>query len=70
MLAKDGEGAIDIVMGDGTGCQRQDTVRASSGESHLSMTVDGEAHMVTVVPWVITRDCFQHWWIVKAADLV
>src|SRR5258706_15520670 len=57
-------------MGDWTRCKGQYTMGSACGKSRLPLTVDGETHVIAVMPRFIAWHDLQHWWVCEASNVV
>ena len=55
--AEDTEGAIDVFVSNGAGCEWQDAMGTPGGETWPAVAIDGEAHVIAVVPGNFTWHC-------------
>ncbi len=69
LLIDDVQGTIDLFMCDRTVCQWKHAMASACSQARLSIAIDGEAHVVAIMPGNITWHGIQQGWIVEAANV-
>src|SRR6266567_386319 len=69
LLAENLQREVDLLAGDRARCQWQHAVRSPGGQANFSAAVYREAHVVAVMPWIVTRHCFKQRRLLKPPRL-